>query len=302
MNFRDLKYFTTLAEVNNFKTAAELCFVTQPTLSMQIKKLEEELNIMLFERDKRFVKITPEGKQLLQYTEQILQLKADMKRAASNLQDPNSGTIDLGIFPTLSPYLLPKVITKIGKALPKLEINLHEISSEKCINQVSNGKLDVILIAEPLSNDKLAHMPLFNENFFLVCSKEHPLNQYSSIPDTKIPENELLLLSEGHCLRDQSIQYCQRIGKQHDTSFSATSLSTIIAMVALGKGISLVPSLAQRQTQHQAVNLLNFKSKPPSRTVAMYWRKSLKRDEIFKQLGQIIQRCLKSTEGVTIVE
>ena len=301
MNFRDLKYFMTLAEVKNFKQASDNCFVTQPTLSMQIKKLEEELGVQLFERDKRSVNITPKGEQLLDYAKQILQLQQDMTQFAQTLQDPLSGTLEVGIFPTLSPYLLPKIINQLPKKFPNLSISLHETVTENCLQQLLNGKLDIIITASDIHNDKLEQLNLFTETFELACHHQHPLTQYQAVPHQKIPENELLLLGEGHCLRDQGLEYCQRINKQHDTRFSATSLSTLIAMVALEKGITLIPRLAATTLRHPGIKVIPFKSNPPHRTISLCWRKSMKRDPLFTQLASTITQALKKIDGIHII-
>lgn len=302
MNLRDLKYFITLAQVRHFKKASEICCVSQPTLSMQIKKLETELNITLFERDKRDVKITLEGEQLLRYAQQIQQLYNDMKQHATTLQDPFSGNLKLGLFPTLAPFLLPKIINPLQKACPKLNLQLHEEPTDRLITQLDMGQLDAIIIADDLLTEKFHQHPLFDETLYLACHKNHALNQQPHVAHKKIPENEFLFLNEGHCLRDQGITFCQHIGKQHNTQFHGSSLSTIMAMIALDKGISLIPSLATSTLKQPNVQFLPFKSQQPKRTLYLAWRKSANRKPLLNKVKQVVQHCLKKTTGIKIID
>lgn len=302
MNIRDLRYLVTLAQEKSFVRAAEKSFISQPTLSMQIKKLEEELGVTLFERDKRFLHITAAGKAMVEYATEILQLAQDMKVAAQGFINPFSGQLKLGLFPTLAPYLLPKVIKNIKQALPELILELYEYVTEQCIKKILSGELDAILIANESAEPKLIGIELFIESFYLVCSEQHRLSHYTTIGIDEFPENELILLEEGHCLRDQSLEFCQKSGKDPRPIYSGTSLNTVLSMVSLGEGVTLIPALAVAMIKHLPVKIIPFIENSPTRTIYLYWRKSMQRDGVFIKLAEIIMESVKKISGITLIK
>lgn len=301
MNLRDLGYVVALDEEKNFGRAAKRCFVSQPTLSMQVKKLEQELAVALFERDKQSVRLTAAGKTLVEYAKQVLQLVNDMKQASKSFTDPYAGSLKLAMFPTLAPYLLPLIVKKIKKQCPKLNLQLFEKITDDCVNDLLSGSLDAIIIATELDESKLNHIDLFSENFYVVCPKDHPLNKSSTVSAKRLQQYELLLLEEGHCLREQSLEFCDSIGMQPDADFSATSLSTVLAMVGLGQGITLVPYLATTTIKHHPVAIKAFQSNTPSRKLRIYWRKSSGRDLLMEKLSNLIKDAVAGREGIKIL-
>ena len=301
MNLRDLHYLVVLSETMNFRRASEACFVSQPTLSMQIKKLEEELDVVLFERDRRFLQITSAGVTMVEYARRVLNTVDDMKKVAKAYQDPLGGTASLGIFPSLAPYVLPKIIQHLDDALPSLSLSVKEKITEKCLHELYEGDLDLAMLASHIDDAILSQQALFEETFYLVCSDKHPLSKLECIYPDQIPEDQLLLLDEGHCLREQGLEYCQRIGRRHNMDIAGTSLSTVLAMVALGRGITLLPALSLPAVEHLPVSVRSIAVDPPSRRVSLYWRSSYDRKPLIECLVGLIKQGVQSVEGVVVI-
>lgn len=276
MNLRDLRYLVALAEHRHFGRAAAASFVSQPTLSTQLKKLEEELGVTLIERAPRKVMLTPAGRDIAQRARHILNEVDQLKESARRQLDPEAGTVRLGLFPTLGPYLLPHVVPNIRARFPRLELLLVEEKTETILRMLREGTLDAGLLALPLHDDMLHIEPLFVEPFVLAVPVSHALAARNEIRMSDLAHESLLLLEDGHCLRDQALDVCQLAGAGERTGFRATSLETLRQMVAAEVGITLLPMLAVRppQMQNSAIRLLPFKGKPPSRRIAMVWRRS----------------------------
>ena len=300
MNLRDLHYLVVLSEQLNFRRASEACFVSQPTLSMQIKKLEDELGLVLFERDRRFLQITPAGEAIVSHAKRILYAVDDMKKVAAGYQDPLGGAIALGIFPSLAPYVLPAVIKQLDEALPDLSLSIKEKITAECLRDLHAGELDLVMLASQLQDPSLSHCDLFQETFYLVCSQKHPLSQLAKVTPEEIPEDQLVLLDEGHCLRDQGLEYCQRIGRRHNTDIAGTSLATVLAMVSLGRGITLVPALSLPMLEHLPVVVKPIAVDPPSRLITLYWRSSFDRQPLIDCLVAVIKAGVQSVSGVKL--
>ncbi len=290
MNFRDLKYLIALADHRHFGKAAEACFVSQPTLSTQIKKLEEELGVLLIERAPRKVMLTPAGQDVVQRARRIIADVEEVKAAARRSQDPASGTLRLGIFPTLAPYLLPHVVPEIRQHYPKLELLLTEEKSDVLLQRLHEGKLDAALLALPVHDEQLHTEFLFEEPFFFAAPSHHPLAQKERLDVDTLNEETLLLLEDGHCLRDQALDVCRLAGAQEKTGFRATSLETLRQMVASGAGVTLLPALAVSKpiAQPAGIHLVKFNDPAPSRHIALAWRKSSALNSFLQSLGQLI--------------
>ncbi|MEO8803798.1 MAG: DNA-binding transcriptional regulator OxyR [Rudaea sp.] len=275
MNLRDLRYLVALAEHKHFGRAAEASFVSQPTLSTQIKKLEDELGVALIERTPRKMLLTEVGKEIVQRAREVLNEVDQIKAIARRTLDPESGTLRLGIFPTLGPYLLPHVIPRIRERFPRLELLLTEEKTEAVLRQLREGRLDAGIVALPVHDDQLHAEFLFEEPFVLAVPENHPLAQRKSLKFGDLTEHSLLLLDDGHCLRDQALEVCQLAGANEKTGFRATSLETLRQMVAANVGITLLPTLAVQPpvARSENVHLLAFRGKTPSRRLAMIWRK-----------------------------
>ncbi len=291
MNLRDLHYLVALSDQRHFGRAAEACFVSQPTLSTQIRKLEGELGVRLVERTPRRILMTEVGDEIVRRARDILNEVEQIRNIARNTHDPESGTVRLGIFPTLGPYLLPHIVPTVRQRFPKLELLLSEDKSDNLLQQMREGKLDAAILALPVHEDSLHCEFLFEEPFVLAVAAEHPLaaRQHMAVADLK--NHTLLLLEEGHCLRDHALEVCHMSGANERTGFRATSLETLRQMVAANVGITLLPMLAIRPPINQPENLrlIEFESHPPSRRVAMVWRKSSALGPFLLRLAEIFQ-------------
>ncbi len=276
MNLRDLKYLIALADHKHFGRAATACFVSQPTLSTQIKKLEDELGVSLVERAPRKVMLTPAGRDAAERARRIVAEVEQMKEGARRSQDPEAGTVRLGIFPTLGPYLLPHVIPSIRERFPQLELLLVEEKSDVLLSRLHEGKLDAALLALPVHDDQLHSEFLFEEPFVLAVPEDHPLARRDSLSLDELSEQKLLLLEDGHCLREQALEVCRLSGANEKSEFRATSLETLRQMVAANVGMTLLPMLAVKPpvAQSRNIHLLGFSDSHPSRQIAMLWRRS----------------------------
>ncbi len=276
MNFRALQYFVTLAELRHFTRAADACFVSQPTLSTQIKKLEEELGVQLVERAPRKVMLTPVGLEVAERARSVLRDLEQIKALTRRAVDPNSGILKLGLFPTLAPYLLPHVIPGLRHRYPQLQLQLFEEKTADILTMLRQGKLDAGILAQPIEDDSLDHRMLFEEPFVAAMPQQHPLASRNRIDIEDLRGQELLLLEEGHCLRDQALEVCKLAGAREKVDFHATSMETLRQMVAANIGITLMPVLAVKPPIPATPNLVlvQFAGIPPSRKLAMYWRRS----------------------------
>jgi len=276
MNLRDLRYLVALAEHRHFGRAAEASFVSQPTLSTQIKKLEDELGVALVERTPRKVLLTEVGREIAQRARDVLHEVEQIRAIARRTLDPESGTVRLGIFPTLGPYLLPHVVPKIRERFPRLELLLVEEKTEVVLRMLREGRLDAGVLALPIHDDQLHAEFLFEEPFLLAVPEHHALSKRKALKLDDLSDQSLLLLEDGHCLRDQALEVCQLAGASEKTGFRATSLETLRQMVTANVGITLLPTLS---VQPPVADSENVHSRPlrvvaPSRRIAMSWRKS----------------------------
>ena len=295
MNLRELQYVVTLADQRNFRRAAELCLVSQPTLSTQIRKLEDELGVVLFERSPRNVMLTPAGQDIVARARRILNEAAGIKEAAKRMSAPESGMLRLGIFPTLGPYLLPHVMPGLKKRFPNLELFLTEEKSDPLLERLQNGKLDAVVLALPVHDAQLQTELLFEEPFLLAVPTNHDLAARHSIRIAELSDYNLLLLEDGHCLRDQALEVCGLSGSRETTGFRATSLETLRQMVMAGIGMTLIPALAAQGMagpQARPVHLLAFEDASPSRRIALVWRKTSAVEPLLQELATAFRALL----------
>lgn len=285
MNLRALNYFVKLAELKHFSRAAEACFVSQPTLSTQIRKLEDELGVQLVERAPRKVQLTPVGEEIALRARHVLRDVEQIQAAARRSKDPETGTLRLGLFPTLAPYLLPHVMPAIRARFPHLRLELWEEKTADILAMLEDGKLDAGLLALPVEDERLAYRVLFEEPFFMAMPASHPLTDKQEIETVDLVGADLLLLEDGHCLRDQALEVCALAGVRERVDFHATSMETLRQMVAAEVGITLLPALAVAPPIAATNNLAlrPFKAPAPYRTIALCWRKS-------SPLGALMQR------------
>jgi len=289
MNLRDLRYLVALADHKHFGRAAAASFVSQPTLSTQIRKLEDELGVSLVERAPRRVMLTPIGRDIAERARRVLAEVAQMGELARRSQDPEAGTVRLGLFPTLAPYLLPHVLPGIRTRFPRLELLLVEEKTDAILTRLRDGRLDAGLLALPVHDEQLHVEPLFEEPFVLAVPQSHPFAKRDKpLALHDLDHEHLLLLEEGHCLRDQALDVCRLAGADERDGFRATSLETLRQMVAAGVGITLLPMLAVQPPVPPSpdIHLLSFRGKPPSREIAMVWRRSSAMGEFLQHLAQ----------------
>lgn len=276
MNLRDLRYLVALAEHRHFGRAAAASFVSQPTLSTQIRKLEDELGVSLVERAPRRVMLTPVGIDIAERARKVIADVEQMTQVARRSQDPEAGTVRLGLFPTIAPYLLPHVLPGLRKRFPRLELLLVEEKTDQILARLRDGRLDAGVLALPLHDEQLHVEPLFDEPFLLAVPRQHPMAQRKSLQVSDLDEQHLLLLEEGHCLRDQALDVCRLAGADERDGFRATSLETLRQMVASGVGITLLPMLSVQPPVPPSADiaLLPFRGQAPHRQIAMVWRRS----------------------------
>ncbi|MFC0180003.1 LysR substrate-binding domain-containing protein [Thorsellia kenyensis] len=301
MNIRDLSYLIALDEHKHFGKAAAASFVSQPTLSMQIKKLEDELGVQLIEREPRNIVFTEAGLAILARARVILSEVDAIKEDAKRNQSPEKGSLKLGLFPTIAPYLLPHVIPAIQNDYPELSLLLHEEKSDVLIEKLLEGKIDAAILALPLLESQEHQLDiqfLFTEEFMLGVNPLHPLSNTTHISLKKLSDYDLLLLDEGHCLRAQALEVCYQAGNKEQIGFQATSLETLRQMVMMNIGITLFPKLAIIPPVLTANNIhyIPFKEPIPKRDIALVWRKRsslseflLKFSRSFISVNQLLQ-------------
>ena len=296
MNLRDLRYFVALADTRHFGKAAERSFVSQPTLSAQIKKLETYLGVQLIERQPRKVTLTETGAKILPLARRVLQESDEIVSLARNEHDPLSGKLKVGLIPTIGPYLLPVVTRKLRKQLPRLKLMLYEYQTQPLLEKLRAGDIDVGILALPVPLDGLEALPLYDENFTLAVPTASPLAKKSSVKIDDLSGETLLLLEDGHCLRDQALDVCSRIDVKESEDYRATSLETLRQMVAAGLGITLLPELATRGPfgSGHGLAVKPFAKPVPSRSVGAVWRKSTARTEAIKAVCDAIHSSMTS--------
>jgi len=291
MNLRDLRYLVALADVLHFGKAAEACHVSQPTLSTQIKKLEDELGVALVERAPRHVMLTPAGRDIATRARRVLAEVDQMRETARRTSDPEAGSVRLGLFPTLGPYLLPHVVPRIRARFPRLELLLVEEKTEAVLHMLRDGKLDAAVLAMPLHEDWLETEFLFEEPFLLALPRERAAEFPEGIVQLDdLRDQQVLLLEEGHCMRTQALSLCALGGASERRGFRATSLETLRQMVAANVGMTLLPQLSVMPPV--AVNdhllLRRFAEPQPKRQIGLLWRKSDAREPLMQTLAEIL--------------
>jgi len=282
MNLRDLHYLIAVADLRSFGQAAERCFISQPTLSTQIKKLEEALGVQLFERSNKKVLPTEIGERIIASARRILKEEQTIRELAATAQDPLAGNLRLGAFPTLAPYLFPQLVPIIRRELPKIRLMLIEEKTDALLRQLSSGQIDAALLAMPVEDESLHITPLFEDEFLLAFACGHPLAEKTFVKPDDLNGLSLLLLDEGHCLRGQALQVCRMAGISEEQDVRATSLETLRQMARAGTGITLIPAIAVRE--EDGLCYRPFQAPQPSRTIALVWRKTTARRVLFEKL------------------
>lgn len=291
LKLKDLRYLVAVADTRHFGRAAERSFVSQPTLSAQLKKLEEYLGVQLIERAPKRVQLTAAGEEIVARARRILEASDEIVEIARGHSDPLAGRLRLALLPTIGPYLLPNVAPKLRKQLPRLELMLYEYQTDVMLEKLHSGEIDVGILAMPVPLDGLDSYELYREPFTVAMPAGHRLAQRNSIKVDDLHDETLLLLEDGHCLRDQALDICSGSGVHEKQDFRATSLETLRQMVAAGVGITLLPELAGRGAYGNArgVVIKPFAKPVPTRTIGAVWRKSSARREAILALCRLIE-------------
>ncbi|MDQ2649519.1 MAG: LysR substrate-binding domain-containing protein [Actinomycetota bacterium] len=297
MNLRELGYLVALAEHRHFGRAAEACFVSQPTLSTQVRKLERELGVELIERNPRHAVLTDAGQRVVQRAKVMLAEADNIKGIALQAQDPEAGSLRIGLFPTLAPYLLPHVVPSLRARFPKLELLLVEEKTEVVLQRLRDAQLDAGILALPVHDGHLQHELLFEEDFVLAVPADNPFAATSGpVQPSQLAGEQVLLLEEGHCLRDQALDVCAVAGAVERTGFRATSLETLRQMVASGVGLTLLPELSVHPPVPPSndVALLRFAEPVPRRRIAMFWRPSSVYAELLPKVADHLRETVRT--------
>ncbi len=298
ITLRQLRYFSALAETLHFGRAAKACAVTQPALSMQIKGLESELGLPLTERRKAGIRLTGEGREVAERATQILRDVQDLRDSISNRQGELGRTLSFGVIPTIAPYFLPVVLPDFQRRFPELELRLHEAQTVRLLEKLDRGELDVALLALPAGDGSCQAMPLFEDRFLLAAPAAEKIPEIVNVDD--LQADSLILLEEGHCLREQALAVCNAVDAGTMNRFGATSLATILQLVANGYGTTLVPEMAVSAEIQPGAPLLLRKLEPePTRTVGLIWRNSAARQERYRRLGDVLREIWQTAERKT---
>lgn len=294
MNFRDLTYLQAIARHKHFGKAAESCHVSQPTLSVQLKKMEDQLGVVLIERTKRAAMLTPIGERVLVLAEEALGAVDAIRSITAEASDPFSGHFRFGSIPTISPFLVPDILRQLGGKFPRLELAFRENVTEQLTEELLNGDLDAAILATPPETPRLRAIPLYDEPLLVIHPHGHSLEELKRLNISDLPLDQIILLSEGHCFRDQTVDLCNIQSRTTLAETSVTSLETIISLVAAGQGISIVPALAQSTgwLDRPQIGVKPLRSKDATRQLNLTFRKSSPRKGLINTVAKAISTLL----------
>ncbi len=308
MTLTELKYIVAVARERHFGKAAEACHVSQPTLSVAVKKLEEELEVKIFERSANDVSVTPLGEEIVRQAQSVLEQASSIRDIAKRGSDPLAGALKLGVIYTIGPYLLPDLVRQIITHTPQMPLMLQENFTVKLLEMLRTGEIDCAILAEPFPDTGLAVAQLYDEPFFAAVPTTHTLARQTSVTTEQLKQETMLLLGTGHCFRDHVLEVCPEFARFSShaegirKSFEGSSLETIRHMVAAGMGVTLVPRLSipkealepqpsRRKAENALVKYLPFEGDPPMRRVVLVWRRSFTRYEAVAALRNAIYAC-----------
>ena len=303
MTLTELRYIVAVARERHFGRAAEACNVAQPTLSVAVKKLEEELDVKLFERGNTEIGVTPLGEEIVRQAQAVLEQAAAIKEIAKRGKGPLAGPLRLGVIYTIGPYLLPELVRNTIARVPQMPLMLQENFTVKLLDMLRAGELDCAIMAEPFVDAGLAVAPLYEEPFMVAVPRTHHLASRESISADELKRETMLLLGAGHCFRDHVLEVCPEFARFSSDaegirkSFEGSSLETIKYMVAAGMGVTVVPGLSVPKEDQPHIVYVPFEGHPPTRRVVLVWRRSFTRYEAIAALRNAIYAC--SLDGVT---
>lgn len=289
LTIKQLRYFEALVRHSHFGRAADACAISQPAMSVQIRELEESLGTELFERSARQVRLTGFGEEFALRVREILRSVDELADWARASQDRMTGLLRIGVIPTIAPYLLPTIIGNLTRSYEGLDIHVRETLTRKLIEELTAGRLDMAIVALPVSEPSLTEVALFTENFVLVRPSE---DAGKPVPNREaLREMRLLLLEEGHCFRDQALSFCNMQSARPRELLEGSSLSTLVQMVGAGIGVTLIPEMAVAvETRSAPVSIAHFKSPQPSRTIGMIWRKTSPLGKQLEHISEVVRR------------
>jgi len=297
MTLTELRYLVAVARERHFGRAAEACHVSQPTLSVAIKKLEEELDVKIFERSSNEIAVTPLGQEIVRQAQVVIEQAQLIKEIAKRGRDPLAGPLRLGVIYTIGPYLLPELVRQVIERTPQMPLLLQENFTVKLLDMLRSGELDCAILAEPFPDAGLALAPLYDEPFRIAVPASHPLAQRESLSAEELKQETLLLLGNGHCFRDHVLEVCPEFARFASgaegiqRSFEGSSLETIKHMVAAGMGITVVPELSVPADPPPHLKFLHFTEPVPNRRVVLAWRRSFTRYEAIAALRNAVMAC-----------
>ncbi|ART81966.1 DNA-binding transcriptional regulator OxyR [Oceanisphaera profunda] len=290
MNLRDLEYLVALSQERHFRKAAEKCFVSQPTLSGQLRKLEEELGVILIERTSRSVLFTPAGDAITAQAKRILAETKELTDIARTFTDPMSGELHIGLIPTVGPYLLPYIIPALKQHFPELQLYLYEAQTHTLLKQLADGELDCLILAQLDNMENFGSLALYHEPMLLAVPHDHAWANRRQVALSELTGEKLLMLEDGHCLRDQALGFCFAAGIGEDQHFKATSLETLRNMVAAGSGLTLMPKLAINPLlTDSGVSYIPVVDPEPSRAISLLHRNHSVRRPCFNEMAKLIK-------------
>jgi LysR family hydrogen peroxide-inducible transcriptional activator len=297
MTLTELRYIVAVARERHFGRAAEACFVSQPTLSVAVKKLEDELDVKLFERGSAEITVTPLGEEIIRQAQAVLEQAQAIKEIAKRGKDPLAGALRLGVIYTIGPYLLPDLVRSAIANVPQMPLMLQENFTVKLLEMLRAGELDCAILAEPFMDTNLAMAPLYDEPFMVAVPRNHPLALRDKISAEELKRETMLLLGAGHCFRDHVLEVCPEFARFSSDaegirkSFEGSSLETIKHMVAAGMGVTVVPQLSVPPDAHPHLVFVPFEEPVPTRRVVLAWRRSFTRYEAIAALRNAIYAC-----------
>ena len=308
MTLTELKYIVAVARERHFGKAADACYVSQPTLSVAVKKLEEELDVKLFERSANEVSVTPLGEDIVRQAQSVLDQAAAIREIAKRGKNPLIGPLTLGVIYTISPYLLPDLVRQMIQRSPQMPLMLQENFTVKLLDMLRTGEIDCAILAEPFPDAGLAIAPLYDEPFLAAVPASHPLAKKAQVTTEELKQESMLLLGSGHCFRDHVLEVCPEFARFSSNAdgirknFEGSSLETIKHMVAAGMGVTLVPRLSvpaealapkvrRRRGEEPYIKYLPFAGDPPTRRVVLTWRRSFTRYEAIAALRNAVYAC-----------
>lgn len=293
MTLTELRYIIAVSQERHFGRAAARCFVSQPTLSIAVKKLEEELGVSLFDRSSSEILMTDAGERIVAQARRILEETEHLKHLASQEQDELEGSFKLGLIFTVAPYILPKLIISMRTVAPNMPLMLDENYTGALTRLLKKGDLDAIIVAEPYQEPGVITQPLYDEPFFVITPKGHPFEELDQVSTKKVAKERVLLLTEGNCMRDQVLDSCAELAKRQridglTNTLQGSSISTIRAMVASGLGISIIPATALTENDHDLFSIIPFESPAPGRRVVLASRRHFVRPKALDAIRESI--------------